>query len=209
MFTWRSIPRVSLPFWLGSMAVCAMLATTGRAAVFSGEFAPSNWTLTAESSDQLIWAPTISTALSATLYAPNRAGVSSTELTLAPISGNYRVWFRTTFNAMSADPASAALSYGDLNNPTQVALGDNSALQPVVNNHTFILSAGEQVKFLLDSTFPSPDKDNLPWLMIDQFEVMAIPEASTWFAGLGLLAMCGLHYWRQTRTFAGQRPVTA
>ena len=191
------------------MAVCAMLATSGRAAVFSGEFAPSNWTLTAESSDQLIWTPNISAPLSATLYAPDRTGLSTTELTLAPLSGNYRVWFRTTFNAMSADSASAGLSYGNLNgSPQVVSLGDKNS-SPDVQYHTFILNAGEQVNFLLSSDFPSPDKSNLPWLMIDEFEVMAIPEASTWFAGLGLLAMCGLHYWRQPRTSAGQRPVTA
>lgn len=187
--------------WLtgGLVAALAIFAAAhARSALFTGEFAPSQWTFASiPIGGELEWSPSLASPESATVTSPLTAFSATTFALLNPIAGDYSVSFRITFSAGAAGSGSLTM-----NAPGY----DNQDILPGVTAWSFDIGPNvgaspnpTTISFLLFNPDVYGDKKDVPTFTIDMWDVQIIPETSTWIAAMGLLGLGVLHVWRSKR----------
>lgn len=175
----------------GCVAAAVLLAVaSAQATFFSGEFAPDRWTFSGDTGSELIWnpAPPEVPIIASVYAAPGVASVTS--LSLQPVTTATVFKFVTKFYKMSATDASLTMTAPGVGT---VSLGEFTDPPGVSHSFTISMQPGDTIVFGMFSDSPS-DKKNVSY-----FTVEAIPEASTWFAAMGLLSLCGVQVWRSYR----------
>jgi len=174
----------------GAATGLVITVATARANMFTGEFAPANWTFSGLPAD-LVWDPAPpANPTPVTVTAPHLAN-STTTLQLNPLTSLYLVSFRTTFNAMSAPTASLTMNApGYVGVSLGVFPGDT---QPVINNFSLTMGPGDSIAFALTAdTTDIGDKKNVPFFTVDEWNVRIVPEPGQWaLMGVTLLGAAG------------------
>jgi hypothetical protein len=178
----------------GGVAATALTlaAATSQGGFFEGEFAQSQWVLGGTPGASVEWIPTVNPT-SVTIKPVENDPSSFTTFSLLPVVEDYRVTFRTTF--FQGQSTLAALQMVVTGNPNPILLGQTGDPNPMVTSLDVIVGSGGSISFLLLADTP-PGKDDVPYFVIDQWDVQVIPEASTWIAAVGLLSVCGFQVWR-------------
>lgn len=203
----------------GAAVAGLLLATTAcQAGLFVGDFAPANWVFTPGgpggdgSFSYAVWTPLPpDPAGSVAVYAAHQfAGTTTLSLTLPNTTPGYVVNFRSSFFNPTGGNDTQALLMNAPGYPA-VSLGSyptpDSPPGPVINNFSVTLHAGETIEFAMFSdTTNLGDKKNVPYFLIDQWSVSPIPEASTWLAACGLVAVCLGQVWRTRKNTSSAQP---
>jgi len=168
-----------------------LAAASARAGFFTGDFAPSQWTVSPAGASA-VWTPPVDPTFVTVAGDPNDVN-SITTFQLAPVTANYLVKLRVTFHSGGATTAELKMNApGYPDQTVAIYPGDTTPKE-----YTFTMDGGDSIQFGMTA---NDVKNKLPASFdLELLDVQAIPEASTCIAALGLLSLCGVQAWRGFR----------